>query len=268
MASAIFENNINNLEVLNEEEQSEDICLQAFKQDKKALRLIKNKKRLSENFWREALKIDGMLLVYYVNYHAIGRSPFCKKEIDAEIIKIALRQNSMSIQYLNINQQTEEYWILAVSINGLELKWCKNQTLAICETACNMNPKAFQYASIQTETMGLIAVDHDGMLVEYVIDITLPIAMKAVKQNGYALIIILDRLARYKWIIDYNSKSSCDKYVKCSSCIDMNFEIYEVAVNQNIDILNFKKDNLYEFRTQYHNKYSIEQIEDGFGLFD
>jgi len=254
-----------NLEDLTEEEQSEDICLIALEQNKKGIHFIKNRKRLSENFWSNALKIDGMLLFYYLHY-----SSLCKKEINDEIIKIALKQNSASIQFLKTCDQTEEYWILAVSRNGLELKWCTNQTLSICEAAIKENPKAIQYASIQTEDMKMIAANHDGLLIQYMTNITSPIAMAAVKQNGFALIIIQDRFYSHKWMTDYNSKSQNDKYVICYNCCNVTFEIYEASVNQNFEILNSKKIHLYEFRKQYCDKYDIDDTieEDGFGLFD
>jgi hypothetical protein len=256
---------------LPEQDQSEYLCIQACKEDKKNFLSIKNRRRFTDNdnFWREILQNDGMRLCYYINYTSIDG-----KQFNDELIKIALKQNTESIKYLNINQQTEEYWILVVSINGLELQWCNNETLAICEAAIKQNPKAIQFArKFQNNEMAMNAVKYDGLLIQYIHDITLQIAMEAVKQNGDALFIIFERLNRYKWINDYNLKSPCCKYVIYGSCINISFEIYEMAVNHNIDIL--KSNTLYgikyyEFRNKYCEKYDIEfeEEENSFGLFD
>ena len=242
---------------LPEQDQSEYLCIQACKEDKKNFMSIKNRRRFTnnDNFWREILKNDGMRLYFYLSYTILGG-----KKFNDELIKIALKQNTESMKFLNIHQQTEEYWILVVSINGLELQWCENKTLAICEAANKQNPKAIQYTQkFQNDEMAMNAVKYDGLLIKYVHDITLPIAMEAVKQNGDALFIIFERL------------NSSFKY---GSCIDISFEIYKTAVNQNIDILKLNTPygiKLYKFRNKYCENYGIEIKEEegnSFGLFD
>ncbi|MDR2633596.1 MAG: DUF4116 domain-containing protein [Treponema sp.] len=93
--------------------QTRELCLEAVKQNGKALQYIKD---TSEEFYLEAVK-----------------------------------QNGFALQF--IEKQTEELCMAAVSTNGLALQFVKKQTEELCMAAISQNPLAYYYVQDKTEAI-------------------------------------------------------------------------------------------------------------------
>lgn len=83
--------------------------------------------------------------------------------------------------------QTREICLQQVKLDGMMLKYVKNQTMEICEEAIKNNYQALCYANYQPEYLCLKAVQNNGKLIKYVKQKTEKICEAAVKHNSYAL---------------------------------------------------------------------------------
>jgi hypothetical protein len=102
------------LKFLKKEEQTEEICLEAVKQDGKALQYVKKQ---TEEICLEAVKQNGRALQYV------------KKQTE-EICLEAVKQNGRALQF--VKEQTEQMCLEAVKQNINALDFVEKQTEEIC----------------------------------------------------------------------------------------------------------------------------------------
>lgn len=99
--------------------------------------------------------------------------------------KIILKGRNLLVDFPLWNDYS--FCLLSVQINGLALKYIKEQTPEICMAAVQQTAYALQYANEQTDEICMIAVQQDGYLLYYVKKQTNEICMAAVLQDGLAL---------------------------------------------------------------------------------
>ena len=112
-----------------------------------------------------------------------------------EICKMAVKQNGYALQYVKEKYQTEEIWKIAIEKNEFALKHVINQTEEICKLAVKHHRDVFKYVNdkYQTEEICKLAVTQCGLTLEFVKVQTEEICKLAVKQNGYMLQYVKDQ---------------------------------------------------------------------------
>ncbi len=123
-ANSIFIEKVINLKDWNEWE-NENFCLEAVKQNGKALYYVENQ---TEEICLEAVKQNGNAL------------QFVKNQTEEMCLK-AVKQYGNALEY--VKNQTEEICLKAVKQNGNALQFVKNQTEEICLEAVKQNGNAF-----------------------------------------------------------------------------------------------------------------------------
>ncbi len=98
----------------------------------------------------------------------------------------------LEIGELKIWQNTEHN-LYACKLNGMALKYIKNQTPEMCLIAVQQNGNALQYVLEQTREINLMACQSQGLSLRYVRDQTPEINLMAVQQTGYALQYVLEQ---------------------------------------------------------------------------
>ena len=140
------------LNLVKQEELTEELCKLAVKQNYYALAYVKNQ---TEEMCKWAVQQNGYALQDVKNQ-------------TEEICKLAVQHNGYVLKFVKINQ-TEEMCKLAVQQNGLSLCFVKNQTEEICKLAVQQNCGALQYVKIeQTEEICKLAVKQNPYFLRYV----------------------------------------------------------------------------------------------------
>ena len=116
------------INLLIEEEQTEEICKFAVKQNGWSLQHVKNQ---TEELCKLAVQQDGCALQYVKNQ-------------TEEICKLAVQQDGNALSFVKI-EQTEEICKFAVKQNGNVLQYVKNQTEEICKLAIQQDGYALKY---------------------------------------------------------------------------------------------------------------------------
>ena len=158
----------------NVKEQTNEICLEAIKQD-------------------------------YTNYNFVKNKSY-------EFNLLAIKQNGSILQFIDKDMQKEDLCLEAVKYNGLNLKHIneKMQTEEICLEALKENTHAFQYIKNKSESMCLKAVKINGLILEYIQPEmqTYQICLEAFKQNKDAIKYInesyRDKIFEYEFKTDKN----------------------------------------------------------------
>ncbi len=124
-------------------EQTDELCMQAVKQNGYALEFVKNQ--------------------------------------TDELCMQAVKQNGCSLKY--VKNQTDELCIEAVKQNGYSLIFVKNQTNEICMEAVKQYGWSLKYVKNQTDELCMEAVKQNGYSLIFVKNQTYEICIEAVKQN-------------------------------------------------------------------------------------
>ena len=143
-----YQNKIYNF---NEENLYEKI-IGLIKTNGRFLNLLRNEEQ-TEEICKFAVKQNGGALHYV-------------KEQTEEICKLAVQRNSYALEY--VKNQTEELCKLAVQQTGYALEFVKNQTEEICKLAVKKNGGALRYVKEQTEEVCKLAVQQNYKTLNFV----------------------------------------------------------------------------------------------------
>lgn len=188
--------------------QTNEICTFAVQQDGRALQYVIDQ---TDEICRLAVQQNGLVLEYVKekmddicimavkqNSNALEFVAKCDQAahlLSEELCKLAVQQNGWVLEYIKDSPiLTEELCTLAVQQNGMSLFYVKNQTDEICQLAVQQNGLALKHVkeAFQTEELCKLAVNHNGLALEYVIDQTNEICALAVQQNDKALQYVKD----------------------------------------------------------------------------
>lgn len=201
-----------NINLKDIEEQTEEICLIAVKQDGLALEYVKEQ---TEEICLEAVRQNGCAL------------PYVKKQTK-DICLEAVRQNSYAIQYVNYKHYNRTIFWEAVkkdkSLYGMALRYANFYGYIddeICMEAIKINVDYIQILKdrILNEELYLFVVKQNGLALEFVKEQTEEICMEAVKQNGMALeFVVIQTLAIISEALKENIESRIfifpDRYIE------------------------------------------------------
>jgi hypothetical protein len=139
---------------------------------------------------------------YKTNKFYLGdRIPLNKfyKWNDYDFCELAVQQNGLALEYVGLDNLTNEIYELAVQQNGLALKYIKpeNLTEIICTYAVKQNCDAFEYVNLenlidvsinrQNYDLCKLVIQQNGLILQYAKKQTKKICELSVYQNGLAL---------------------------------------------------------------------------------
>lgn len=148
-------------------EQTELMCMIAVQQNNYALKFVKNK---TPAVCLVAVRENGNAL----------RMCDGKAQTD-EVCKAAVMKDGHALRH--VISQTDEICMLAVQQSGLALFYVKFQTYELCRAAVQEDGLALKYVEKQTNELCALAVSNDGMALQYVKKQTPEIKRLALKQN-------------------------------------------------------------------------------------
>ena len=112
--------------------QNIELCIEAINQKYYTCDAMKEIQNQTEEMCLLAVKQNGMAL------------QFVKNQTE-QICLLAVKQNGMALQF--VKNQTNEICLLAVKQNGMALQFVKNQTNEICLSAIQQNGMALQFVN-------------------------------------------------------------------------------------------------------------------------
>ena len=121
--------------------------------------------------WVKTLRESGDIIQYY------------RGEKPENLCKEAVKQNGLSLAYIEGPYQTEEICLYAVHNNWQSLTFVKDQTERICLTAIDLDGKAIQYVREPTPLLCSLAIQKGGGL-EFLRTMSLDVCRMAVQRNG------------------------------------------------------------------------------------
>lgn len=180
---------------------------------------IKYVKVMTPNVCKQYVKIEGQTIYF-------------TPQTD-ELCELAVTQNGMALKF--INNKTNKINLIAVRENGLALQHVSVQTEEICMVAIEQNPDAYQYVYIQTNKLSCLAVQKDYTQLQHVYAKTHSVCKCAIQQNVKAL-IYMDQ--------DEQTDELCDLAVRIDGLAlqyihNKNFHICNVAITQNRNALKY-----------------------------
>ena len=135
------------------EENLKEQIINLIKHDGRFLNLLREEEQ-TEEICKLSVQKNGCALKYV------------KIEQTEEICKLAFQQNGWLLQY--VKNQTEEICKLAVQQYGNALYGVKNQTEEICKLAVQQYGTSLRYVKNKTEELCKLAVQKDGDALDYV----------------------------------------------------------------------------------------------------
>ena len=141
------------INLLRDEEQTEEICKWAIQQNYKTFKYVKNQ---TEDICKFAVQEDG---------HALK---FVKNQTE-ELCKLAVQELGYALRFVKI-EQTEEICKLSVQQNGWTLQFVKIKTEEICKLAVQQNPNTLECVpeNMKTEEICKLAVQQNPNTLEFV----------------------------------------------------------------------------------------------------
>ena len=201
--------------------QTEEMCIDAVYQNKRALQYVKGLSSASLNNvhtfavnqsgiaikWIKnpsielcvlAVKQDGLALGFIDNqtedicmlaikqnisaYHYV-------KEHNVAICEFTIQQDGLMLEFVKEQYQTEKVCELAVTQNGWALRHVKKQTPKICELAVKNKPYALQYVQdeFKTKKLCISAVQLNGNVLQFINNQSDEMCELAVKECYFAI---------------------------------------------------------------------------------
>ena len=203
------------LEFINIDNQNEDICNEALKNNINAIKFVK--KNIDYNLALKAIRNDVMNLQYipYAHVDIINEAfnkdynviKYIKKFNQTEEMCLKAIQHDIDlIQFVHFNIPND-LAIKAVKKNGIYLKNIINQTDEIVKIALENTINAFKYVKNYNPYMCLDIVQKDGLQLEHIKKIILKpewnyfrnqIYMEAIKQNPLAIKFALNQTVKHR----------------------------------------------------------------------
>ncbi|MEF9991968.1 MAG: DUF4116 domain-containing protein [Romboutsia sp.] len=129
-----------------------------------------------------AVKQNG-LSIKYVN-------PIYKNKM---IEILAVKQNGLALEYIEKENQTDIICLEAVRQNGLAIRYVQNQKNEVIKVALNENWLSFHYILNKNREVYIEAVKVNGLLLEYIKEQDENICLQAVNQNPLSLEFVLNQ---------------------------------------------------------------------------
>jgi hypothetical protein len=148
----------NGLELEFVNEQDENLCEKALKQNPYSYVFIKDQ-NIRNRLWLFVILKDISLFEYVEQTEELCNFLLNKNGLILEYIKdknpkycyLAIKQNALAIQF--VDNQTPQLCQMAVRKNGLALQYIKNQNHDLCLLAIRQNPIALEYVTEQTDKL-------------------------------------------------------------------------------------------------------------------
>ncbi len=124
-----------------------------------------------------------------VTYTQIGQDQMWHAD-KINVVNITTLRKFITIHPISLqgyNNHLIDLFPLIISINGLEIKYVKNQTPELCLEAVKNNGLAIEYIKNQTPDLCLEAVKRHGYAIQYIKNQTPELCLEAVKNNGLAI---------------------------------------------------------------------------------
>ena len=125
----------------------------------------------NHDLWIEILRQSGDYIQYY------------RGEKPQNLCIEAVKQNGLSLQYIEGPYQTEEICLYAVNNDWNSLQYVKNQTEQVCRTAIEKDGKAIQHVREPTPELGSLSIRQGGGK-EFLKNMPLDVCRIAVNMNG------------------------------------------------------------------------------------
>ncbi len=212
------------------ENPTEELCKFVVKKNGMMLQKIKNQ---TEEICLIAVEQNGLALQFL-------------KEQTAKICDIAIKQNPSALKFMTKILKTPEICLYCVQKDPLLLEYVDDQTESfsdICEIIIekcrtNGNYDAFKFIKNKTHNICKLAVEYNGMLLEYV-----PKEIKELKDNELCEIAVRNEGLALKFVDDQTDKI-CELAVQNNGMAlqfvkDQTDKICELAVQQNYNAFDF-----------------------------
>ncbi|ARF10652.1 hypothetical protein Hokovirus_2_179 [Hokovirus HKV1] len=160
------------LKYVNDDKQSEELCMEAIKQNPNALQYIKYQ---TNKMCQEAVRI---------NPHSLSLVTYKTPSLCME----AIIQDPTCIQYVPSYMQTHDICMEALKKDGMVLKYIENQTLQYCaQSLKTSNGQSFTMIKDRTKEICKIALQIDGLLLIHIEDHNYDLYLEAIKNNPMAI---------------------------------------------------------------------------------
>jgi hypothetical protein len=168
-----------NLEHVDKDLQTEELCIEAIKTDDRAFHysVYKTPKIYAEYFKtnpNEILSIndDDITIEMFIsamnainnlkyshNYHILSTEKCLYLIRKYNLLHYLCENRYFGLKYLNDDEKTDELCIMCVKQDGHQLEYIKNKTPIICEEAIKENPYSIKYIDNPSEELCILALE-------------------------------------------------------------------------------------------------------------
>lgn len=244
--------------------KTEEICTLAVKENGLALRFV------NDQYLTEAICI--LALQQNIGAFKYVSSQLIPNLLTEKLLKYAVSQEGNNLKY--VKDQTEEICKLAVKQNGLALRYVNQDSSShltskllskslieeIYILAVQQNGKLLYYVKEQTEKICAEAVQQNGDAIHYIINQTEEICLLAVRQDGLSLYYIKEQTDNI-CITSVKQNGNALRFVQ-----NQTDEICILAVEQNGNALQYVKNQTANIciLAVRQNAYALEFVEERF----
>jgi hypothetical protein len=206
-----------------------ELCIESVKQNGDALKYI------DEQYQTEELCL--------ISVKSNGKNIRYVKNKTHDLCIEAVKNNGMSLKYIDEQFQTEEICINAVKHNGIYLKYVINKTYDICEIAIKNNGNALNYVHDQykNEDLCMEALKKNELIFQYIKHKTDDLCLQAVKTYG-GLLEFVDLQTDDVCIEAIKQYACALQYVKhqtenlCAMAVNSDYNSFIYVKNKTYDI--------------------------------